>query len=293
MQNNVLTIVCKQPTTLQQVEEICSNQLASLITALHISAHPLCNGGNSVVSAYHIVCPADTQLTSELRTALYELKWDFALQKEYRQPKKLFISDMDATMVIGETIDEMAEVLGIKEQVSAITERAMRGELDFEKALSERLCLMQGISRKTVQDITKNICITAGADTLLNYINQKEIDSCLISGGFTEFTDSVSKKLGFKRHKSNQLSYDDNDCLDGNWVGALVNAEVKRETLIELARENNITMEQTIAIGDGANDALMITSAGLGVAFYGKPAARTVANAEIHSGSIDNLIYFI
>lgn len=279
--NKILTLVANAATD--------SNQLKSTLST-HVDILSLNTRASHV---FDMVCASKTTLTPSLRETLYKLKCDFALQDETALEKKLFISDMDATMVVGETIDDMAETLGIGEQISAITARAMRGELGFEEALRERLGLMTDIAKSTVLDMANHALLTEGAEVLLAEINRLKMDSCLISGGFTEFTHVVSKKLGFKRHKANQLAYDDNDQLAGGWVGELVNADVKVATLKQLAKENDISLAQTVAVGDGANDSLMIEAAGLGVAYYGKPLLRKVANAEIHSGSMANLVYFL
>ncbi len=242
---------------------------------------------------FDITCADDSALTPALRQCLYHLRGDFALQAVARPRKKLFISDMDATMVVGETIDEMAETLGIGEAVSAITARAMRGEYDFAQALVERLALMKGIPKATILAMAARVPLSAGAKTLLDAVHQRGMDSCLVSGGFSEFTQQVSLQLGFKHQCANQLSYDSDDCLDGKWLGELVDADKKLATLKRLASDNGLTLAETIAIGDGANDGKMVSSAGLGIAYYGKPALRQLANAEIHSGTLANGVYFL
>lgn len=242
---------------------------------------------------WDIICPPETQLTPALREKCYALQLDFALQDEQCPTKKLFLSDMDATIVVGETIDDMAEALGIYDEISAITAAAMRGEIGYRDALSQRLALLKGIPKQTIATIAENVNITEGADQLLAEINRREMNSCLISGGFTVFTYHVSQLLGFKHHLANRLAYDENDCLNGHWQGDLVSAEVKEATLKTMAKQQGITLSETVAIGDGANDHRMIKHAGLGVAFYGKPMLREVADAEIHSGTIDHLIWFL
>lgn len=284
--NQRLTLVVNQPVTQQTMIEV----LGDTLTILDMKKRP---AKASEPTVWDITCPADTVLTTGLRGLLYRLKLDFALQSAERLPKKLFLSDMDATIVVGETIDDMAESLGIYNEVSAITAAAMRGELGYRQALKQRLVLMKGIHKRTVADIAAAVRLTDGADKLLAEINRLGMDSCLISGGFTAFTYAVSQRLGFHRHLANRLSYDNNGYLDGNWLGDLVSAEVKESTLKTLAAENNISLAETVAIGDGANDKRMIEHAGLGVAFYGKPILRNIANAEIHSGTIDHLVYFL
>lgn len=284
--NQCLTLVANQPITQQTLVEALGETLT--ITAIHQR-----QTGADAPTVWDITCAADTTMTTILRGLLYRLKLDFALQPAERPPKKLFLSDMDATIVVGETIDEMAESLGLYNEISAITASAMRGEIGYRQALKQRLGLMKGIHKRTVADIAAGVQLADGADKLLAEINQRGMDSCLISGGFTVFTYAVSQRLGFKRHLANRLSYDADERLDGSWLGDLVSAEVKEFTLKTLAGENNISLAETVAIGDGANDKRMIEHAGLGVAFYGKPVLREIANAEIHSGSIDHLLYFL
>ncbi|MGY0398958.1 MAG: phosphoserine phosphatase SerB [Ostreibacterium sp.] len=242
---------------------------------------------------WEIICHEKTKITADLRTLFYQQGWDFALQNLNRCKKKLFLSDMDATLVEGETIDEMATALGIYPEISAITQAAMNGEIDYQESLKQRLALLKGIPYKTIMDIAHQIKLTQGADNLLSGINRLGMDSCLISGGFSTFTEIVSQKLGFKQYLSNVLSYDNNNRLDGRWVGDLVTAEVKEETLKRLAKQNNLSLSETVAIGDGANDIGMVKAAGLGISFYGKPAMRAVAQAEIHSGKIDTVLWFL
>lgn len=241
---------------------------------------------------WDFIIDGDVKLQPTLRETLYQQQIDFALQPLNRLPKQLFISDMDATLVVGETIDEMAHAQGVYPQVSEITAAAMRGELDYHQALTQRLALMKGMPHSAITQLVKNIQFVSGAQALLNFVNKKNIYSFLISGGFTDFTEYVSQHLGFQAHLANQLSYDNKNRLDGQWAGSLVCGETKGKTLNTLVKQLNISLSETVAIGDGANDKEMISQAGLGIAFYGKPILRRVANAEIHSGTIDNARWF-
>ncbi len=242
---------------------------------------------------WDVFCSADTQLNPALRQCLYNNALDFALQNALRRRKKLFLSDMDATMVVGETIDDMAKVLGLYDEISAITAAAMQGEIDYREAVKQRLALLKGIPRQVICEIANKAPLATGADKLLAEINSRGMDSCLISGGFSIFTKTVAKKLGFKQHLSNLLSYDKDGKLDGGWIGDLVTAEVKEATLRTLTKKNRLNLSDTIAIGDGANDKNMVSIAGLGVAYYGKPTLRDIAQAEIHSGTLDGVIWFL
>ncbi len=281
--NKCLTIVAQKPITSAEV----STLLSPYITVKTIRQRV----DNPAV--YSVLCAEETQLTPELRAVLYAQQLDFALQDENPSEKKLFLSDMDSTVVTTETIDEIAEVFGVSQQVSDITAAAMRGELDYEASLAARLSLLKGLPKDKLLPLVHQTKITPKAPELLEEINRRQMLSCLISGGFTLFTDWVGDALGFQYKVANVLSFDSNDCLDGHWVGELVTADVKLATLKRLAQENQLDLSQTVAIGDGANDMEMVKAAGLGVAFYGKPALREIAQAEIHSGTIDNLIYFL
>lgn len=242
---------------------------------------------------WDIHCPENTVLTDILRKALYTSRIDFALQNATRSEKKLFISDMDATMVIGETIDDIGKQLGLEKKISEITQKAMQGELDFEQSLRQRLQLLKGTPKTTIIDLTKNIQLSQGADKLMQALNQKNICTCLVSGGFTLFSQVVADRVKFQYHYANVFEFDANERLTGNWVGDLVNAEFKQEILEKLANQLGISPNQAIAIGDGANDSLMIKKAGLGIAYHAKEALRKETTAEIHSGSIDNLLWFL
>lgn len=276
-----LTLVANKTTTSEQLQQLLAGQL------------PIIDIQQRASQVWDIILPEQTQLSQNLRQTLYAERLDFALQNRQRAQKKLFLSDMDATIVVGETIDEMAEILGIYDEISAITEAAMQGKLDYRGALAQRLSLLKGLRKEAVAAIAQQVTLTKGAEKLLNEINRRQMDSCLISGGFTVFTYTVSQKLGFKRHLANRLSYDESGRLDGGWIGDLVSAEVKESTLKTLAKQNQLSLEETVAIGDGANDMRMLQHAGLGVAFYGKPALRSVCQAEIHSGTIDHLLWFL
>ncbi len=274
---------------------LCANQGAlddSLVPHLHQFGLKVSNVIAVNAEVMHVVC-GQGGLTEALRQFFYKRKIDFAMQKVTNRPKKIFLSDMDATMVVGETIDEMADKLGVGDKVKVITAAAMAGELDFPKALKARLELIEGLNKYKIFSIADEVELAKGSKQLIQAVQRASIYSCLISGGFSIFTKVVSEKLGFDTHVSNRLVFDENDGLLPIWYGDAVTAKVKEETLLTLATQQSVGLSDCVAIGDGANDAKMIERAGLGIAYYGKPLLRKVANAEIHSGDLSNVIHFI
>ncbi len=242
---------------------------------------------------WDLTCSAKSQLTSIVKEFFYIQEIDFALQSANKPERKLLMSDMDATVVVGETIDDIAEILGVGDQISKITEQAMLGKINYHEAIDKRLELLKGTPKDKIIEIARKVNFASGAREMMNEINARKIDSFLISGGFTIFTDIVSEELGFRQHLSNELGFDENDLLNGHFLGGLVTAETKLETLEYLIETQNIEPEQTVAVGDGANDLYMLNHAGLGVAYRGKPIVRKSVDAEIHSGGLDNLIWFL
>lgn len=278
-----------------KVLTLCANNNrldSSIVEPLHRYGIKVINVKNVTPHVAHVYCHQGS-LTEDLKAFFYKEKIDYAFQVQSKKPKKVFLSDMDATMVVGETIDDMADKLGVGEKVSKITAAAMAGEIDYPQALKQRLQLIAGLNKFKIFSIADEAEIAKGAHELMRTIKQNNIYSCLISGGFSIFTKVISKKLGFDTHISNRLVFDEDDGLLPIWYGDAVTGKVKRETLFTLAAQHDATVEETIAIGDGANDVFMIENAGLGIAYYGKPLIRKIANAEIHSGDLSNVIHFI
>jgi phosphoserine phosphatase len=205
--------------------------------------------------------------------------------------KLLLVADMDSTIIAQECIDEMADVLGLKPRIAAITERAMRGELDFEAALAERLRLLAGITEDQLAAVYRDrVRLTPGARTLVATMRSAGAFTALVSGGFTFFTSRVAAAAGFHESHANTLDVRAGR-LTGSVVGPILGREAKRATLLRLSAERGIAPEQTLAVGDGANDLDMIRSAGLGVAFRAKPVVATEAAAAITHGDLTALLY--
>ena len=208
-----------------------------------------------------------------------------------KRRKKLIVADMDSTIIQQECIDEMADVLGIKDKVAAITERAMRGELKFEAALLQRLGLLMGLKESELGRVfEERITLMPGARTLIATMKSDGARTALVSGGFTFFTGRVAKLVGFDEHHSNTLALADGK-LTGKVVGPILGREAKLATLQRLSNALRLPAEASLAVGDGANDLAMIKAAGLGVAFRAKPIVAAGASASITHGDLTALLY--
>ncbi|MEO1198186.1 MAG: phosphoserine phosphatase SerB [Pseudomonadota bacterium] len=227
-----------------------------------------------------------------LRAALARHPIDVnAVPADGMRRKRLLIADMDSTIIEQECIDELADVLGLREQVSGITERAMRGELAFEPALRERVALLAGLETTAIDRLlAEQITLTPGARTLVQTMRTHGAFTALVSGGFTLFTGPVAARAGFHIHTSNTLDTADGT-LSGTVRAPILGREAKRDALNGFVREQRLAISDTLAVGDGANDLAMIEAAGLGVAFRAKPAVADAADAAITHGDLTALLY--
>jgi len=216
---------------------------------------------------------------------------DVVVQPIANRRKKLFLADMDSTMIGQECIDELADFAGFKDHVAAITERAMRGEITFEPALRERVALLKGLPTETIGEVlAKRITLTPGARTLVATMRAHGAYTCMVSGGFTLFTQPIAALIGFDETRANSL------VLDGGLLAGTVSEPIfgrthKRDTLIELRTRLKLGKDDTLVAGDGANDMDMIAEAGLGVAYHAKPAVAAAAPARIDHGDLTALLY--
>jgi len=217
--------------------------------------------------------------------------FDVVVQPQAGRRKQLFLADMDSTMIAQECIDELAAYVGLKDHVAAITERAMRGEIAFEPALRERVALLKDLPVATVGEvIEKHITLTPGARTLVQTMRANGAFTCLVSGGFTLFTEVIAATIGFNETRANTLVLA-GDRLAGTVVEPIFGRDAKRAALIELRGRLGLEADATLATGDGANDLDMIAEAGLGVAFHAKPAVAQAAAARIDHGDLTALLY--
>ncbi len=204
--------------------------------------------------------------------------------------KKLLIADMDSTIVTSETLDELAAFAGIKDQIAAITARAMNGELDFKEALRYRVSLLKGLPIAALEETWLATKLMPGAMELVRTMKKSGATTALVSGGFTFFTARVAARCGFDVHRSNIL-LDDGAALTGLVGEPILDKDSKRASLIELAAESRLALSETLAVGDGANDLPMIQTAGLGVAYHAKPSVAAVAQAQIKYGNLRALLF--
>jgi phosphoserine phosphatase len=230
-------------------------------------------------------------IVKRLRAARGDLPIDIVVQPQALRRKKLFLADMDSTMIGQECIDELADYAGLKAHVAGITERAMRGEVEFEPALRERVALLGGLAVGVVDEVLKQrITPTPGGRELVMTMRAHGAYTCLISGGFTLFTNAVAEMIGFQENRANELKVEDGK-LSGKVVEPILGRAAKLATLIELRESFDLDEIDTLVTGDGANDLGMIEAAGLGVAYHAKPAVAAAAAARIDHGDLTALLY--
>jgi phosphoserine phosphatase len=230
-------------------------------------------------------------IIKRLREALGDLPIDLVVQPEIGRRKRLFLADMDSTMIGQECIDELADLVGLKDHVAAITERAMRGEIEFAPALRERVALLKGLPVGVVDEvIAKRITLTPGARELVQTMRAHGAYTCLVSGGFTVFTGPIAAKIGFQENRANTLLSADSK-FTGQVAEPILGREAKFDTLVELVESFELDDIDSLVAGDGANDIPMIEAAGLGVAYHAKPAVAAAATARIDHGDLTALLY--
>jgi phosphoserine phosphatase len=230
-------------------------------------------------------------LGDRLRAARGDMPIDVVVQPVLDRRKKLFLADMDSTMIGQECIDELADFAGLKAHVAAITERAMRGEIEFEPALRERVALLKDLKVGVVdQVLAERITLTPGGRELVQTMRANGAYTCLVSGGFTLFTAKVAELVGFQENRANVLHVEDGK-LTGTVAEPILGKAAKLATLVELRESFDLDGVDTMAVGDGANDLAMIQDAGLGVAYHAKPAVAASAAARIDHGDLTALLY--
>ena len=234
-------------------------------------------------------------MQEELMHISSEMEIDFSFQRDdmYRRMRRLICFDMDSTLIQTECIDELAERAGVGDQVRAITESAMRGEIDFKESFTRRVALLKGLDASVMEDIAQHLPITEGVDRLMFVLKHCGYKIAILSGGFTYFGEHLQRKYGIDYVYANELEIGEDGKLTGRYVGEIVDGHRKAELLKLIAQVEKVNLAQTIAVGDGANDLPMLSEAGLGIAFHAKP--RVVANAKqsINTIGLDGVLYFL
>ena len=233
-------------------------------------------------------------MQSEFMELANRLEFDISLQQDtmYRRCRRLICFDMDSTLIKTEVIDELAEKAGVGDKVRAITERAMRGEIDFKESFTERVALLKGLDESVMHEIAENLPITEGVERLMRVLKRAGYKIAILSGGFTYFGNYLKHKFNIDYVYANELEIVDGK-LTGRYLGEIVDGHRKAELLKLIAQVENVDIAQTIAVGDGANDLPMITIAGLGIAFHAKPKVKQTARQSISTIGIDGVLYFL
>ena len=235
-----------------------------------------------------------TVMTASFMSISRTLDVDISFQEDnmYRRNRRLVCFDMDSTLIQTEVIDELADLNGVGEQVRAITESAMNGEIDFNESFKKRMALLEGLSEEVLQEVAKRLPITKGAHRLVKALKYYGYKTAILSGGFTYFGEYLQKELGIDYVHANQLEIKDGK-LTGNYLGDIVDGQKKAEYLTAIAKKEGIHINQTIAVGDGANDLPMLNLAGLGIAFHAKPKVKESAATSISSLGLDGVLYLL
>jgi len=238
---------------------------------------------------------ADLRFAGDFKAARWALSAledvDVVVQPDEPRWKRLLVADMDSTIIGQECIDELADYAGIKDKVARITERAMQGELDFPAALRERVRLLAGLDQRALSRcLDERVHITSGAETLVQTMRAGGASCLLVSGGFLSFAEPIASAVGFDRVKANRLIFAGGK-LSGEVGDPIVDALSKQEALVEVREQLGLKREDVLAVGDGANDKLMIEEAGLGIAYKAKPTLAEVADAELKHHGLDALLW--
>ena len=285
---------------LKQVTQIVSNQGFNIETVTRLSGRPERDGQQDILQRSCVEFGLKGQMldAQAMRAACLRLSAEFsidvAVQEDnaYRRNRRLVCFDMDSTLIEQEVIDELAIEAGVGEQVAEITERAMQGELDFQQSFRARVALLKGMDASVLPKIAERLTVTEGAERLISTLKALGYRTVILSGGFQYFAEYLQAKLGIDEVHANILDVE-NGMVTGEVKGHIVDGARKAFLLQKIANEMNISPEQAIAVGDGANDLPMLSIAGLGVAFRAKPLVRQNANQAISSVGLDGVLYLL
>ncbi len=297
----ILTLIGRtlSAAQIEAAAKIIANQDVNIdsirrLTGRQSIRHPQ-NKGRACIEFSLRGTPNRRETQAQLMKLSTEMGFDFSLQLDdmYRRMRRLICFDMDSTLIQTECIDELAMRAGVGDKVKAITERAMRGEIDFKESFTERVALLKGLDVSVMRDIAENLPITEGVDRLMAVLKRYGYKIAILSGGFTYFGEYLQRRYGIDYMYANELEIDDDGRLTGRYLGEVVDGHRKAELLKLISQVEKVNLAQTIAVGDGANDLPMLSEAGLGIAFHAKP--RVVANAKqsINTIGLDGVLYFL
>lgn len=257
--------------------------------------HPEKNARGCIEFSLRGTPHSHTEMQEKLMRLTADMGIDFSFQKDsmWRRMRRLICFDMDSTLIQTECIDELAKHAGVGKQVAEITERAMRGEIDFKESFKERVSLLKGLDVSVMKEIAENLPITEGVERLMKVLKSYGYKIAILSGGFTYFGEYLQHLYGIDYVYANELEIDENGKLTGRYVGEIVDGHRKAELLKLIAQVEKVNLAQTIAVGDGANDLPMISEAGLGIAFHAKPRVKANAQQSINTIGIDGVLYFL
>ena len=286
-----LTLTLVAPQSQQILDEATIAQVSDALADAKIIVSAKIELASNLAHQLSLSAADRSEVLSNVRSLIGSRPIDFAVLPTRRKKARLLIADMDSTIIQSECLDELADLAGFGPQVSAITERAMRGELDFEGALRERVKMLEGLPEETLeQTYRERINRMPGAKALVRTMRQNGAVTALVSGGFTFFTSRVAKDVGFELNFGNTLEIA-NGKLTGNVVDPILGREAKLATLERLCAEHQIAFEDVIAVGDGANDLAMLQRAGTGVSFRGKPIVEQGADVAVKTTDLTTLLY--
>jgi phosphoserine phosphatase len=275
--NAVASTLAAEGANIEKISRLSEGALASVY--IHATLSP----------------PGDAErLKRSLLGVAMRSSFDVALQREglYRRSKRLVVMDMDSTLIRIEVIDELARAAGVYKEVAAITERAMGGEMNYDDSLRQRVALLKGLDASVLDKISSELPLTEGAETLVQVLKRLGYRLAIISGGFSRAADALKKRLGIDYAFSNNLEIEAGK-LTGRVVGPIVNAQRKAELLEIISQLEGVVLDQVIAVGDGANDILMLEKAGLGIAFHAKTKLREAADTSISGAGLDAILYLL
>jgi len=297
----IVTLLAKSLTAEQvsRVTKVIAGENLNIDSIKRITGRiPLDKSIENVRSCIELSVRGDLKNKMQIQRLLVqlsaELDVDISFQEDniFRRNRRLICFDMDSTLIETEVIDELADRAGVGAEVRAITESAMRGEIDFQESFSKRVALLKGLDESVLKEISENLPIMDGAEKLMSVLKRCGFKIAILSGGFTYFGDQLKTRFGVDYVYANELEIV-NGKLTGRYIGDVVDGKRKAELLRLIAQVEHIDLQQTIAVGDGANDLPMINLAGLGIAFHAKPKVKESANQSISTIGLDGILYFL